>query len=413
MKKITAALISTAVLASAVPFSSFTAYADEPLFTYYMDDYELVFSVTDDSELRLLSVKGSGSTLKLPQNVNIYTFRTIEKDALQAGTTCETLVIPDTVRTIGEGAFKGCETLKTVSIGSGVSSIGNYAFSGCPNLQTFTVNKGNASYSAVNSMLCNAAGTALVSYAGKTDAVIPDTVTSIRAGAFFGSPVKSVSFPSGLMTIGNYAFSGSSISSISIPDSVISIGTGCFMDCDELTDVDLGKGVTTIPNECFSLCSSLESFGFGMTETISDYAFYGCPSLLRAYIPQTVDNIGKSALGMHSDSITGEDTPYYGFCVIGTSGSSAESYCKEYDTDFLDPEKVLYGDINGDLSINPVDATDALKAYTNAASGKRVTLTEFQKIAGDIDHDGSLTPVDATAILTAYTKAASEKYNFE
>ena len=68
---------------------------------------------------------------------------------------------------------------------------------------------------------------------------IPDSVTSIGDGAFYGcSGLTSVSIPDSVTQIGGSAFYGcSGLTSINIPDSVTSIGNYAFEDCSGLTSV--------------------------------------------------------------------------------------------------------------------------------------------------------------------------------
>ena len=65
------------------------------------------------------------------------------------------------------------------------------------------------------------------------------------------------------------------------------------------------------------------------------------------------------------------------------------------------------GDIDGDGSVNPVDATMILLQYTSAASGKADILDEEQKSRADVNGDSSINPVDATLVLRCYTYMAS------
>ena len=93
---------------------------------------------------------------------------------------------------------------------------------------------------------------------GIKSVVIPDSVTSIGAGAFSRCPLTSVTIGNGVTSIGKNAFYGcSSLTSVTIPDSVTSIGESAFRGCKNLssltipakfTDKDVNKW--DVPSNC-------------------------------------------------------------------------------------------------------------------------------------------------------------------
>ena len=76
---------------------------------------------------------------------------------------------------------------------------------------------------------------------GATEVTIPDGVTSIGRGAFYGcSSLTSVTIPNSVTNIGVTAFWGcSTLTNVTIPDSVAIIGDSAFMSCNRLTIVNL------------------------------------------------------------------------------------------------------------------------------------------------------------------------------
>lgn len=94
--------------------------------------------------------------------------------------------------------------------------------------------------------------------------IIPDTISN-----------KQVSF------IDNSAFENNSkIVSITIPDSVTSIGWGAFYGCTGLTSVTIGNSVTSIGGYAFTGCTGLTNITIpDSVKYIGDSAFYGCRSL--------------------------------------------------------------------------------------------------------------------------------------
>ena len=168
-------------------------------------------------------------------------------------------------------------------------------------------------------------GSAFERTSGMTSISIPDTVTTIGAGAFYYSGLTSISIPGsvttidgsafercnrlttvvfngataigdyafrecfhltsvildGVTSIGDYAFTGCyGLTSITIPDSVTSIGSGAFSYCSGLTSITIAEGVTSIGSSAFSYCSELTSITIaeGVT-SIGDAAFMECSAL--------------------------------------------------------------------------------------------------------------------------------------
>ena len=208
------------------------------------------------------------------------------------------ITIPNRVTSIGASAFRGCSSLTSISIPSGVTSIGDFAFFKCSGL--------NAVYITDIAAWCGIAfgdfSASPFYYAQNlylngeqvTDLVIPDSVTSIGAYAFYNcSRLTSISIPSGVTSIGYSAFfKCSSLTSISIPSGVTSIGGSAFRDCSSLTSITIPNRVTSIGDFAFKGCSSLTSISIpsGVT-SIWAYAFYDCSSLTSISIPDSVTSI--------------------------------------------------------------------------------------------------------------------------
>lgn len=135
----------------------------------------------------------------------------------------------------------------------------------CSGLSSIIVDNGNTIYDSRNN--CNAIieSNSNTLLCGCKNTIIPNGVTSIGGGAFFGC--------SGLttMTIGN---------------SVKSIGNGAFYGCSGLTSVTIGNSVTSIDKYAFDNCSNLTSVTslnpqppVCQTSTFSDYT-------IPLYVPQ-------------------------------------------------------------------------------------------------------------------------------
>jgi hypothetical protein len=92
-----------------------------------------------------------------------------------------------------------------------------------------------------------------------TNIIIPDSVTTIRSGAFsWCDKLTEVTMGNNVTSIGSSAFYYcESLINIRIPDSVTSIGDRIFEGCSSLTSVTLGNNVTYISSNAFYECSNL------------------------------------------------------------------------------------------------------------------------------------------------------------
>ena len=154
-----------------------------------------------------------------------------------------TFVIPDSVTSIGEEVFYNCSSLTIVTIPDSVTSIGNSVFYGCSRLKNIEVSTENKDYKSIDGNLYTKDGKTLIQYAtGKTEStfVIPDSVTSVGAGAFYNcKSLTSITIPNSVTSIGEYAFqSCSRLTNITIPNSVMSIGNSAFYGCYKLKEVN-------------------------------------------------------------------------------------------------------------------------------------------------------------------------------
>ena len=210
---------------------------------------------------------------------------------------CKNTVIPNTVTAIGGYAFYG-SGLTNITIPNSVTSIGTNPFAGCNSLTDITVANDNPNYDSRDN--CNAiietASNKLIS--GCMSTVIPNSVTTIGAYAFYRvSSLTSVNIHNSITSINNYAFNGcSGLTSISIPNSITLLGYYAFANCTGLTSVTIPNSVPSIGIGLFAGCTGLTSVTIPNSVTsIGDGAFWDCSGLTSVIISKSVTSIGNFA----------------------------------------------------------------------------------------------------------------------
>ena len=250
-----------------------------------------------------------------------YSVTTIGQGAFQDCTSLTSITIPNSVTSIETGAFANCSRLTSVTIGNSVANL-DMPFWGCSQLTEINVANDNANYTSENNILFNKDKTILVYYsAAKTDESysISNTITSISDCAFYGCKnLTSIEIPNSVTNIGDNAFGNCrGLTSIKIPNSVTSIGVSAFYGCnaltkaefasieslckiyfydeyanplyitkhlyinnEEITEVIIPDGVTSIEQGAFTGCSGITSITIPNSITyIGAGAFYNCDNL--------------------------------------------------------------------------------------------------------------------------------------
>ena len=216
------------------------------------------------------------------------------------------VTIPNSVTSIGDGAFGGCSGLTSITIPNSVPSIGEYAFWGCISLTSITIPNSVTSIGEYAFSLCS----------GLTSVTIPNSVTSIGEDAFWRcSSLTSVTIPNSVTSIGDWAFNGcSGLTSVTIPNSVTSIGYGAFYN---VRHIIYNGTATGSPWGALSVNGYIEGdfvyanntktsllayIGTSTSVTIpssvtsiGNNAFKNCNSLDSIIIPNTVSSIGNNA----------------------------------------------------------------------------------------------------------------------
>ena len=270
-----------------------------------------------------------------------------------------------------------------------------------------------------------------------TSVTIPNSITSIDYETFSGCyGLTSVTIPNSVTSIGERAFFGcAGLNSVTIPESITNIGYGAFNECSRLTSITVNENnlyysdidgimfnkdktslikypcdkettneayiiptsVTSIGDDAFEYCYGLTSVTIPDSVTsIGERAFFGCTGLTSVRIPKSVTYVGFYSLGF-------PDGKSDNFKIYGYLDSSAESYARHYQFEFIDiesepivttpPPSIVYGDISMDNKIDNVDLVTLCQVLI-----KEIALDSNQALRADLNNDGAIDVSDAATL---------------
>ena len=228
-------------------------------------DFEYGFSREGGISIR--DYIGSDKTVVIPSKIDGQAVTMIAGDAF-AGTSIESVVIPDSVNIVVARAFYGCDQLKTVDFGDGITEIQEEAFYKCTALESIILPKNLETIGEGAFYGCTSA----------TEIYIPKTLTNWSEGdhypTFFNcTALETLTIEDGLSVLGGAGLfcCASSLKNLVIPASVKKIGDVAFYSATALESVTfLGDAPQVTENV----------FGYPNTETAS-------PNLVIYYDPNT------------------------------------------------------------------------------------------------------------------------------
>jgi BspA type Leucine rich repeat region (6 copies) len=190
---------------------------------------------------------------------------------------------------VPSGSLGGAITFPSSTNGYPVTSIGYSAFAG----YRFSPQDSPNSVS-IPCSITNIGAYAFAECLNLDSVTISDGI--IGDEAFEGiDELTNVTMGHGVTSIGEFAFDGDPMQSVTIPDSVTNFGDAAFYDCEGLANVTIGAGCASIPDGAFYQCFSLEKIVIPATITaIGHDAFYNA-GLVTMTIPGNVTSIGDSA----------------------------------------------------------------------------------------------------------------------
>ena len=290
------------------------------------------------------------------------------------------ITIPNSVTRIGIAAFYNCSGLTSITIPNSVTSIGYDAFSGCSSLTSVVWNAVNCSdFSNKGSEISKPFSSNITSF------VFGNSVQHIPANiCYYMNNLTSLTIPNSVTSIGDYAFYGCSgldsviwnarncgdfnaspfnsscnrvkvfvlgnsvqhipanlcngmtrIKEITIPANVETIGENAFLDCDNLSKVDvynLAAWCNTDFTNTYCPLRSADLYINGTKPTRIDipdgvtkvgaYTFLNCTQVTEVVLPSSVTEIGPNAFfgGSRLQTITLDD-------ALETIGDNAFASC--------------------------------------------------------------------------------------
>lgn len=195
--------------------------------------------------------------------------------------------------------------------------------------------------------------------------VVPSTinnlpVTTIGDSAFRNCQlITSVQVPEGITSLEQYAFYNCDLmETISLPDSLQSIGYGTFSRSEALTSISL-PGISTIPNEILTSCTSLHTVTFGEgTTSIGNQLFLGCDNLTTVNLPSSLQSV-TAPTQRRSDFTGGSFFDATALTQINVTASN---------TNFSSSNGALYTANQAQLLVLPAGITGAFSLHSNTSS---------------------------------------------
>jgi len=233
-----------------------------------------------------------GSSLKtvvIPNGVTIF-----ENGAFRYCRSLENIIIPESVEVIETENFQYCSSLTTITIPRNVNSIAYDVLSSCSKLQEIIVDSENEYFSSSDGVLYSKDQSKLITYpAGKTN------------------------------------------TSFLIPDQVTIIDTYSFIDCENLNEVSIPKGITSFGWAVFSGCKNLKSVIIFRKDPISVGKIFPDETLEEGtlYVPYGAKTLYEDTENwkdfrniVEMEKIEGEAEPY---AVLSRNNTVLTFYCDD------------------------------------------------------------------------------------
>lgn len=239
----------------------------------------------------------------------------VESSAFNGETTLRSIILPEGITYIGSNAFNN-SSLEAITLPESLEEIDQYAFS-----------KTNL-----------------------TEIVIPANVELLGSSAFQGesspvSPLKKVVFEGNkILSIESNTFQDcQNLQEVKLPEGLTTIKINAFLRCYALEEITIPDAVTVIEKQVFSQCTSLRRVNLGtQLESIGYHAFNECLALETIVCPdETPATLGEEPFPVSDGwgSYTANYKIYVPDDKVDTYRAAWPAY---WDTSSLVPTKVIY-----------------------------------------------------------------------
>lgn len=275
-------------------------------------DCQAISEVTIPALSGTLSYSAFSGCFALQRVVIAEGITTLTPEVFSGCTALQEIQLPSTLETIQEKAFQNCCSLQQIVIPASVSSLSAYSFFGCTSLSSIYVAEDNPYYTVLDGVLLCSNLEELVfcpPALSLTDYRIPESVTIIDDYAFQNNlQIQSIIIPETVQELKSaFCYNADNLKAVQI-EADADIPEYAFQSCDQLANVTLKNGISTV--------------GTG--------AFLDCVSLYSVEIPETVTTIGPHAFGYQSDVGSQTDLvvlPY--FSILCYADTAAKQYAEE------------------------------------------------------------------------------------
>lgn len=189
------------------------------------------------------------------------------------------IVLPDSITVINDNAFKDCSSLSEIALPDGISAIGKHAFDSSAlekifmpdsviSIGDYAFNKCVKLSSVVfgDNIRLKEIGVYVFGYCYALESIaIPNTVTTLKRGAFSNSGLTSIFIPASVEVVSESAFNNCrSLNKATIAQNskLRVIEKGAFNSCISLTEINIPAKLTSIGDNAFQFCSMLNKVYF-------------------------------------------------------------------------------------------------------------------------------------------------------